>query len=335
MYNSFEVVNNVESSHFPVFLELKINVSFLNSPDSLRTGTSIKYKIDSQNCDDYFHTLSNKIEDGCFDEFETGLQNPDLDINSILSLFEDAILKCSETYKKTRKNGYKKAKKDWFDEQCKNIKQIVKANQKAFRANRSTDNLNKYLQNKHEYKYLCRDKKRTYYQNISNKLENSINNSKNFWYELKRITDNTSVKNDISLTTWHDHFKSLFTALTDADETNNSETHYADMDFSSTDDFNTEIFNSYITDKEIIDAVGHLDVKKSASGNLSPSQIKFGITALLPFIRKLFNHVFNKGSFPLAWAQFSIVPLHKKGNINEPNNYRGIALLDVLSKLYI
>ena len=48
----------------------------------------------------------------------------------------------------------------------------------------------------------------------------------------------------------------------------------------------------------------------------------------------LFNQVFSSGQFPIAWTEAIIQPLHKKGNTQDPNNYRGISLLNVCSKLY-
>lgn len=81
--------------------------------------------------------------------------------------------------------------------------------------------------------------------------------------------------------------------------------------------------------------VRSLGLKKASSGNLAPCQLVYGIEVLLPFIIKLFNRLFTNGEFPKAWAKSIIVPIHKKGCIHSPNNYRGIALFDVLCKLYI
>ena len=36
--------------------------------------------------------------------------------------------------------------------------------------------------------------------------------------------------------------------------------------------------------------------------------------------------------FPEIWSAGYVIPLHKKGNRNNPNNYRGIALLSNLGK---
>ena len=52
------------------------------------------------------------------------------------------------------------------------------------------------------------------------------------------------------------------------------------------------------------------------------------------YLCKLFNVIFQKGYFPIKWTEGFIVPLHKKGDINQVENYRGIALLSTLGKLF-
>ena len=40
------------------------------------------------------------------------------------------------------------------------------------------------------------------------------------------------------------------------------------------------------------------------------------------------------GYFPAAWKIASVVPVHKKGNKQIPNNYRTISLLHICGKLF-
>ena len=40
------------------------------------------------------------------------------------------------------------------------------------------------------------------------------------------------------------------------------------------------------------------------------------------------------GIFPKEWSKSIIVPLYKKGDVNKPDNYRGVALTSVVSKVY-
>jgi len=46
----------------------------------------------------------------------------------------------------------------------------------------------------------------------------------------------------------------------------------------------------------------------------------------------LFNSILNAGFFPDNWAEGIIIPLHKKGDKNDVNNYRGITLVSCLAK---
>ena len=49
---------------------------------------------------------------------------------------------------------------------------------------------------------------------------------------------------------------------------------------------------------------------------------------------KLFNTLFDNGIFPQNWTESLILPVFKKGDINNPNNYRGISISDISGKLF-
>ena len=55
---------------------------------------------------------------------------------------------------------------------------------------------------------------------------------------------------------------------------------------------------------------------------------------LRPLIVKLFNQIWETGTFPKDWLKSVIVPLHKKGQIDNPDNYRGISLISNLCKCF-
>ncbi len=59
-----------------------------------------------------------------------------------------------------------------------------------------------------------------------------------------------------------------------------------------------------------------------------------GSQILLPTLVSLFNRILSIGYFPTEWSEGHIIPLHKKGSLNEVDNYRGITLLSTLGKLF-
>ena len=52
------------------------------------------------------------------------------------------------------------------------------------------------------------------------------------------------------------------------------------------------------------------------------------------FLVELLNNLFDCGTFPLEWSKPIIAPIDKKGDINQPDNYRGTAFTSVVSKVY-
>ncbi len=57
-------------------------------------------------------------------------------------------------------------------------------------------------------------------------------------------------------------------------------------------------------------------------------------TAVKNVILKIFNVILDSGIFPQEWARGEIIPIFKKGDLNDPQNYRGITLLSCLGKLF-
>ena len=55
---------------------------------------------------------------------------------------------------------------------------------------------------------------------------------------------------------------------------------------------------------------------------------------ITPFLAKYFNVLFSSSQFLSEWTKAIIIPLHKKGDVNNPDNCREISLLSVVSKVY-
>lgn len=90
-----------------------------------------------------------------------------------------------------------------------------------------------------------------------------------------------------------------------------------------------------ITEKEIVDAIKRLKKEKSHGTDLLINEyfIEFK-DYLVPIILRLFNRILSSGFFPNMWAQCIIIPVFKKGDALDPNNYRGISLVSCFCKLF-
>jgi hypothetical protein len=63
------------------------------------------------------------------------------------------------------------------------------------------------------------------------------------------------------------------------------------------------------------------------SDQISEELIQAGGEMLLSVIYKLINSIWNKDVLPDQWKESTIVPILKKGDKTDCNNYRGMSLL--------
>ena len=86
--------------------------------------------------------------------------------------------------------------------------------------------------------------------------------------------------------------------------------------------------------RELSNAVSRLRYGTAGGrSGILPELLKCGGNPLLKFILDLVHTVWQEGSVPQDWVNADIVPVPKKGDLTLCDNWRGIALLDVVGKL--
>ncbi|KAG1656242.1 Fumarylacetoacetate hydrolase domain-containing protein 2 [Nymphon striatum] len=73
----------------------------------------------------------------------------------------------------------------------------------------------------------------------------------------------------------------------------------------------------------------------SISGYLSPHSLKLLLPGIAPILHILFNHFLVNSTFPSCWLEAIFFFLHKKGDRNEPSNYRTIAIENPFLKVFM
>jgi hypothetical protein len=81
-------------------------------------------------------------------------------------------------------------------------------------------------------------------------------------------------------------------------------------------------------------AIGKLKSYKFPGTDQIPAElIKAGGKTLYSEIHKLICCIWNKEELPQQWKESVIVPIYKKGDNTDCNNYRGISLLSTAYKI--
>ena len=90
-----------------------------------------------------------------------------------------------------------------------------------------------------------------------------------------------------------------------------------------------------ITPEEIERSINTLKNNRSHGPDLiSNIMLKRSCKQLLNPLTSLFNLILKNQKYPKQWDLSYITPIHKKGDLNDANNYRGIAISSCLSKVF-
>jgi hypothetical protein len=125
--------------------------------------------------------------------------------------------------------------------------------------------------------------------------------------------------NPIKLESWLDYFQDLRSEQSETLRKKESSNNYTEP-----------------IDEEELD-----NILKKLKNNNAPGEDGLNLD-LFKYAGKLFDRLFLKflntvwyeGTIPESWQQAIVIPVHKKGDINNQENYRGISLLNAGYKFY-
>ena len=352
-----EVLDRTESKHLPV--KMSIDVSVLHTDvnnEHMNSNARIEiYRWRDENRNMYFENITKEsFKTLIADAMNCIYVNPDIALNRFNECIKDAAM-CMKSVILPNKTK----EQQWFDNECKIKRREVRKylrhfnnstvkvnkmiNEQEKRSNNEVIHNNEDIENEKEKSYSLRhdycvarreynrllDRKRKLYNvEVMDRLSVSTNNAKDFWNVMHQIAPKRMYKkNSIDEKTWFAYFKELLDK--------------EDILAGSTDNISYEedgeelVFNRHITAEEVELALKELKSQKAAGPDMIVGELlKFASGQIIPFFVTFFNYIFDRGIYPQSWTESIILPLYKKGDINDPGNYRGISLCDVSSKVY-
>ena len=90
--------------------------------------------------------------------------------------------------------------------------------------------------------------------------------------------------------------------------------------------------NILLNSEDVLKALHSLDIHKASCG-IPSKLLKECSNAIATPLTRLFNESLSTGEFPTQWKDANLVPIHKTGRKSQVTNYRGISLLEQLSKI--
>ena len=231
---------------------------------------------------------------------------------------------------KHKKATVKKIKKPWFNRDCFiKRKEYFKARNLSWRT-KSAENRTNLIRCSKAYKKEINKQYNAYRKDFISKLRSmKTKDPKSYWSLINKSTEKQkSVVNKVALETFYDHFKNL------SNENNEPDAFIFDIENVDIND-NNEL-NRPFSEADILQAIKSLKNNKSCGTDLILNEfLKCASGKMLNVFCKLFNIVFESGIVPNSWTEGIICPIYKnKGDVNDPDNYRGITILSCFGKLF-
>ena len=257
-------------------------------------------------------------------------------VNDFVSLMNEAtrplFVRESKVNKKTyfiRKNPCKN--KDWFDQDCVSARLVYRNALDLFNGVQSSENRTYLINTKRAYKRIIKYKKKQHKSIKMKEIEGlKTKRPREFWKYFRK--QKSGGNSDITCGEFYQYFKNLVNEINITSDPQSEE--FCTQNEYPQDHVDNSLDCS-ITVQEVRSAIRSLKRGKAgAMDDIINEYFIEGCDIIVCHLTDLFNIVFSRGYFPDAWTEGVIVPIYKKGDRNDVNNYRGITLVSAISKLF-
>ncbi|NRB81926.1 MAG: RNA-directed DNA polymerase, partial [Saccharospirillaceae bacterium] len=225
-------------------------------------------------------------------------------------------------------------KKPWFNKECRFGKRAVNKAAKIVSQFPDSEYLRKnFYKTKKHYKKLIKTKKSHFFD----KLNLDIQQGKILnWKQFKRLKTHKTTKlqfDSCDMNNFEKYFKNLYNNQNSTISQNQKEELLHKADNINESNIHHTLLNKPISSDEINRSILNLKNGKSSSSDMICNEmIKYLNNNGIHLLEKLFNNCLNIGCYP--WNNSIISPLHKKGNKEDPDNYRAVAVSSAIGKLF-
>ena len=238
----------------------------------------------------------------------------------------------------SKKSGRRSNKNPWFDWDCRTSKRTMKRLCADYsKSPRDEVIRDEYYRARRDHKKLIKSKKYSFIKKLNYDIESGKRHIK--WKEFKKLK---AFHSDDEIFDVHDlyNFYVFFNNLYGNKNLGNvkippdSDTDEASLDASNVIQMSLDdCLNNPIDGEELDISIQRLKNNKSVSCDLiSNEMLKSSGPQLRQLILKLFNGCLDQGAYP--WNESITTPLHKKGDKQNPDNYRAITIGSCIGKLF-
>ena len=216
----------------------------------------------------------------------------------------------------------------WYDKDCIKMRDEFLKASKAHKITNNDSDKSQMCKIRNKYRKLCKYKRYNHKKKDANELIDLFkHNSRQFWRKMKKRK-----KNKIGNCDFFEYFKRLNNIESSIDPDILDDIQDSEQNLQGV---SVEMLDEKMTIDELETGIKMLKKNKACGvdGILNEFLI-FSSPLVKETILEIFNTILDTGQFPELWATGEIVPVFKKGDVNNPSDYRGLCLISCVAKLF-
>lgn len=268
----------------------------------------------------------------CLNEALALLENS---LDAAVDQFTCLLHEASECMRQTGRVGGRPSsyQSRWYDRDCENLKIDARRSLARYRRSKRDEDRMVYKEKRNVYLSTLKEKKKNYNDKMTQILLENKNDSKKFWSTVRSLKRKPKETPQVDIKIWKNHFEHILggeATSKDDEGVNENETWMP-----GEEEIHVPDLDAPITHDEVRKAIRSLKPGKATGiDDILAEFLKSAEQFVTPFLTRLFNKLYDSGHFPEVWTRSVIIPLLKKGDPNNPENYRGISLLSITSKVF-
>ncbi|BES91195.1 Reverse transcriptase (RNA-dependent DNA polymerase) [Nesidiocoris tenuis] len=212
--------------------------------------------------------------------------------------------------------------KPWFNGRCRSLRyQVRNLYRKLRRKGYPKGLFQDYSELKSKYVRVLRQAKREFFDRHQCAI-NDCKNAREFWKIVKTTKKKPYCENPVPLREWEAFYKGIYKPKPPGSVWPTTLQLVTGLD-------------EVITLQELEKVLCRIKNGKAPGEDAIPNDV----LKILPknwkqYLVDLFNHILAAGEVPVGWGRVKLYLLHKKGDQTDPSNYRGIALMSTIVKVF-
>lgn len=221
---------------------------------------------------------------------------------------------------------------NWYNVELKNKREILSYLKILCDVQKDSNKWSLYKTLKKDYDKSIRESKKMAYDSFLLKSNNKIKDS----WKIVNFECNRKINLKMSKSISPNDFNSFFISVATNIIKNMPLVSGTNYDYlKSIPTINSQFFLYPVSPKEVYDTIKNLKRSNVMDYyNLNDRIVKESIEFLVEPLTTLINNSFSQGVFPEAFKITKVLPLHKKNDVEDVNNYRPISIIVIFAKIF-